>query len=85
MAEANRTTQMSVSYDKNTDTFYLYLGDEVRGSIARDIGKGILVQLDPKSKQMIGVIVHDFEARFSSTNGERATLPLPIPRNLALA
>ena len=80
MAETIRSPQISVSYDKETDTFFLYLSDSKRQSIAKDMGKGIVIQLDVETKQPLGFVVHDFEARFSSADERRASLRLPLPK-----
>ena len=79
MAQANGTSQISISYDKNTDTFFLYLIDGNRKSIAKDMGGGIIVQIDQNTKEPLGFVVHDFEARFSKSSERRASLRLPFP------
>lgn len=59
--------KLRISYDHNTDTLYLFVGDQ-ENSIARDAGKGILIKYNQKTNQPVGAIVHDFEARFSKQN-----------------
>ena len=86
MDETNaRSIQVNVSYDKNTDTFYLYFSDEPKKSIIRDTGNGILLQLDAETKRPIGAIVHDFEARFAKQVNGRQSLSISIPKPLAYA
>ena len=86
MDETNaRPDQISVSYDKNTDTFYMYLCDEPRKSIIRDTGNGILIQLDAETKQPIGAVIHNFETRFSKNNQGKPALSIPLARPFAHA
>ena len=65
---------MKLSYDKATDTLYLFAGDQ-NGTVARDVGNGMLVKYD-KSNRPVGVIVHNFEQRFKTE--EQGTLEIPI-------
>ena len=86
MDETNaRPIQISVSYDKNTDTFYMYLCDEPRKSIVRDTGNGVLIQLDAETKQPIGAVIHNFETRFSKNNQGKTAVQIPIARAFAHA
>ncbi len=75
MAETHKRSSqpISLSYDPNTDTLYLTFGN-LKGSIARDVGKGILIQHNAKTKRPVGAIIHDFEQRFSGK-----THPCRIP------
>lgn len=66
MAETRpRSHPLSVGYDSHTDTCYVFVDEVPRESVVRDQGKGVLVQYDRKTNQPIGIIIHDFEARFS--------------------
>lgn len=66
MAEAhNRSAPLSVSYDSHTDTCYFFVEAAGPGSVARDVGNGVLVQYEPTAGRPIGLIIHDFEARFA--------------------
>ena len=65
---------MKLSYDKVTDTLYLFLGDQLN-TVARDIGNGILVKVN-ENKKVVGVIVHNFEQHFPS---QEASDTLDIP------
>lgn len=55
--------KMSFSYDKQADVFYLSVG-KPRKSLTREIKDGILVRFDQKSKEITGLTILDFEARF---------------------
>ena len=61
------SAQMSLSYDHATDTLYIYFGD-MKDSVARDKGNGILIQYNRKTNIPVGAIVHDFEQRFKKTS-----------------
>ena len=67
---------MKVSYDKATDTFYLFLTDQAE-TVARDVGKGILVKFDENNKP-VGVVIHDFEQRFKKPEPSAIDIPLNI-------
>ena len=55
--------KMSFSYDKQADVLYLSVG-KPRKSITREMEDGILLRFDPKSKEITGLTILDFEARF---------------------
>lgn len=55
--------RMSFSYDKQADVLYLSVGKS-RKSISREIEDGILLRFDPRTKDITGLTILDFEARF---------------------
>jgi len=55
--------KISFSYDKQADVLYLSVG-KPRKSISREIKDGVLLRFDPKSKEITGLTILDFEARF---------------------
>ena len=65
---------MKLSYDKATDTLYVFVGDQ-KDTVARDVGNGILVKYDKKSNKPVGAIVHDFERRFKV---EQEPVEIPV-------
>lgn len=55
--------KMSFSYDKQADVLYLSVGTPKK-SISREVEDGILLRYDPKTKDITGLTILDFEARF---------------------
>jgi uncharacterized protein YuzE len=55
--------KMSFSYDRKADVLYLSVG-KPKKSISREIEDGILLRLDQKTKEITGLTIIDFEARF---------------------
>lgn len=66
---------MKLSYDKLTDTLYVFVGDQT-DTIARDVGNGMLLKYDKKTNKTVGAIIHDFEKRFKI---EQEPLEVPVP------
>lgn len=55
--------KMSFSYDKGADVLYLSVG-KPKKSLTREIDDGVLLRFDPKSKEITGLTIIDFESRF---------------------
>lgn len=55
--------KMSFSYDKKADVLYLSVG-KPKKSLSREIEDGVVLRFDPKSKEVSGLTILDFEARF---------------------
>jgi len=55
--------KMSFSYDKQADVLYLSVGNP-RNSISQEVEDGILLRFDAKSKEISGLTIMDFQARF---------------------
>lgn len=67
--------KLSFSYDKKADVLYLSVG-KPRKSISREVEDGILLRFDPKSKEVTGLTIMDFESRFQKAK------PRPIDISL---
>jgi len=61
------------SYDKTSDILYLSIGEPQEG-IDEEVEEGIFVRLNPKTKIPNGIMIMDFEKRFSNNK----TKPLPL-------
>jgi len=61
------------SYDKIADVLYMSIGKPQQG-IDQEIDKGIFVRLDMEHKKTCGLMIMDFEKRFSNTQ----TKPLQV-------
>ena len=57
--------KLIVSYDKEADVAYLSFG-EPRKSITEEIDDHVLVRRDPKTKEITGVTITNFNDYFSS-------------------
>lgn len=68
---ANRSKRLIISYKSRTDVLYISIG-KPRPGYCEDKGKGFLVRIDPKTKEIIGFTIVDFTAKKTKT----ATLPL---------
>ena len=64
---------MKISYDKSTDTLYLFLGEQAN-SVARDVRNGMLVKYNKDTNKPVGAVIHDFESRF-----KKQDQPLEVP------
>lgn len=65
---------MKLSYDKLTDTLYIFLGGQTN-TVARDVGNGMLVKYNRKTHKAVGAVIHDFEKRFKK---EQTPLEIPV-------
>ncbi len=75
MAES-KSTALRIAYDKAADVLYLSIGEPQAG-IDEEVHNGVYVRLHPETNQPIGLMVIDFEQRFSRP------LAQAIPINLA--
>ena len=55
--------KMSFSYDKQADVLYLSMGNP-RKSISHEVEDGIILRFDAKNKELSGLTIIDFQARF---------------------
>ncbi len=49
-------------YDKEADVLYISVG-EPRPAEGIDIGKGVIVRIDPKTKEVVGLTIINFARR----------------------
>jgi uncharacterized protein YuzE len=59
----NLTSTMKISYDPDGDVLYCSFGDPREG-LGVEVGKGMIVRLDPETDDIVGVTVLDFSKRF---------------------
>ncbi len=71
--EKNTNEGLVFSYDKISDILYLSIGEPKEG-IDEEVEEGIFVRLNPETKRPNGIMIMDFEKRFSNTK----TKPLPL-------
>ena len=67
---------MKISYDKFTDTLYLFTAEQLN-TVARDAGNGVLLKYNKETNRPVGAVIHDFEKRFKFEQK-----PLEIPEIL---
>ena len=66
---------MKISYDGQTDTLYVFTGEQAN-TVARDMGNGILLKYNSEDKKVVGAIIHDFEARFKKPHSSVVEIPV---------
>lgn len=54
--------KISIFYERVTDTLHIFIGKQ-KNSVARNIGNGIIMQYNRKTKMPVGATIHDFERR----------------------
>jgi len=74
-------TRMSFSYDKRADILYLSIG-KPKKAVSREVDDGILLRLNPKTKEICGLTIIDFVARFKSPKPR--ALPIDMEAHLQL-
>ena len=62
-ATVRNIDEVEVSYDRDGDVLYLSLGNP-RPAITRGEKDGLLVRTDPKTDQVVGLTVLDYEKKF---------------------
>ena len=67
--------KLSFSYDKRADVLYLSLGKPQK-ALSREVDDGVLIRLDPKTKNIIGITIIDFSSRFKSAHSK--SIPLQV-------
>ena len=72
-----RSHHISIGYDHNADALYFNVC-KAKKTIARDVGNGVLVLFNAETKEPIGLVIHDFEERFSQKDE-----PCEVPGLLA--
>lgn len=56
--------EVNCEYDEDEDILYAWVGDEPRAAITYETDEGHLVRLDPETKDLVGVTVLDYRARW---------------------
>ena len=56
-------------FDKEGDILDISLGDP-RVAISREVGDDILIRVDPKTNEVLGITILNFEKRFERTKKE---------------
>ncbi len=65
---------MNLFYDKEGDVLDLSIGDP-RDAISEEVSEDFFIRKDPKTKEILGFMVLNFEKRFQKL-GQTQTLPL---------
>ena len=68
---AKSSKRLTISYNSRTDVLYISIG-KPRPGYCEEKDDGILVRIDPKTKEVLGFTIVDFTAKRKTT----ATLPL---------
>ena len=65
---------LTSDYDDAADVLYLWV-EEPRPAVTYETSHGHLVQLDPESREFVGVTILDFKARWE---GVEITIEIPV-------
>jgi uncharacterized protein YuzE len=63
-------------YDEEADILYLWTEPGARPAVTHEDDSGVLVQLDPDTREFIGLMLVDYETRWKS----ETRIVVPIPR-----
>lgn len=74
---------MKFFFDKEGDVLDMSIGDP-KNAITKEIGHDMLLRIDPKTRNIVGFTILNFEKRFEGTS-KPEHLTLPIIGDLKLA
>ena len=61
--------RLRMFFDKEGDVLDISIGDP-REAISKEIGDDILIRVDPKTTEVLGITILNFEKRFEETKTE---------------
>ena len=67
--------ELMFGYDREVDVLYISLGKPEKGMQYIELNSNLILRLDPKSKEIVGITIIDFSKQFS---GERYFSKVPI-------
>lgn len=67
-------TPLSGEYDAEEDVLYLWV-DGPRASVTFETEDGLLVRLDPETREFVGLTIIDFNARWADVGEIRVQVP----------
>lgn len=65
-------------YDQDADILYLWTEPGPRPAVTYEDENGHLVQLDPDTREFVGLLLVDYKARWEDE--ERIVVHVPVPR-----
>lgn len=74
---------LTVVYTPSSDEMNIHFGG-VRKTIAKEIEDEIYVRLDPQTREVVGVTILHFRARFGKAKAEPLSLVLPVLAHLKI-
>lgn len=77
-----KANALRISYDKQADVLYLAFGTPKEG-IDKEINPGVFVRVDEETNRAVGMMLVDFERRFSEPLSE--SIPLDLTQYLVAA
>jgi len=66
---------LRISYDKGADVLYLVFGNPRKG-IDEEVSPGVFLRIDDKTRRPNGIMIIDFEKRFSRPITESVPIDL---------
>jgi len=61
--------RLKMFFDKEGDVLDITIGDP-REAISKEVGDDILIRVDPKTSEVLGITILNFEKRFEQTKTE---------------
>jgi len=74
--------ELVADYDDEADILYLWVGDGPRPAVAHEDPDGHLIQLDPETRQFLGVAIVDYEAGWGTGDPIKIHVPVVEERTL---
>ncbi|MCL6642464.1 MAG: hypothetical protein K6T71_03975 [Candidatus Bipolaricaulota bacterium] len=74
---------LTLAYAPSSDEMNIHFG-EVRKAIAKEIEDEVYLRFDPQTREVVGLTVLHFRARFGKAKAEPLSLVLPVLAHLKL-
>jgi uncharacterized protein YuzE len=75
---------LTFSYEPSSDELNIHIG-EPRPAISKEIDDEIYLRIDPETREVLGLTVLNFRARFGRAKAEPMSLALPVLAQLKLS
>jgi len=75
---------LAFSYAPSSDEMNIHFG-EPRPAIAKEIDDEVYLRIDPKTREVVGLTVLHFRARFGKAKARPFSLVLPVRAHLKLS
>lgn len=77
---ANRIVSESLTrYDEESDTYHCSYGPPIPAATIHDEERGLLVRVDPSTRQVVGFLIPEFRAWYAAHVGEDGSFEVDLP------
>ena len=80
-ASITRVGQFELSYDRDADVLYVSIGSP-RPAYTEEDEQGLLIRKDPKTREIVGITVLDYEEHFRQLSDLSWLATKPLPEEL---